>query len=127
MASVCQTKLWVDRNEAVFRDKKTSLQVCAAQYWVIGTRQLRALAKREHRKADTSIRGATLLACLELFVQDPRGFPNHDTLPTQGLLHKISPELCIMGHDIPGPINYRYIFLARVAQWELSDGRKKLG
>ncbi|KAG3091729.1 hypothetical protein PI124_g10240 [Phytophthora idaei] len=31
MASVCQTKLWVDRNEAVFRDKKISLQECAAQ------------------------------------------------------------------------------------------------
>ncbi|KAF1778115.1 hypothetical protein GQ600_21916 [Phytophthora cactorum] len=76
----------VDRNEAVYRYKKISLQECAAQYWVIGTRQLRALAKREHRKAGTAIRGATLLACLELFVQDPRGSPSlsaisHDQPP----------------------------------------------
>ncbi|KUF88120.1 hypothetical protein AM588_10001716 [Phytophthora nicotianae] len=32
-----------------------------------------------------------------------------------------------MAHTFPGPLTYHYVFLERVAQWELPDGRKKLG
>lgn len=91
MSTVCQTTLWTVRNDVVFRDDHASVSASTARFWDTGLRQLRALTKREHRGADTAIRGARLHACLELFAQDPRGFPHHpgtshDQLPVNPAL-----------------------------------------
>ncbi|ETI46472.1 hypothetical protein F443_09134 [Phytophthora nicotianae P1569] len=43
------------------------------------------------------------------------------------VLQEVNAECCVMAHTFPGPLTCHYVFLERVAQWELPDGRKKLG
>ena len=91
MSSICLTRLWIERNDAVFKGERTSVPQSISRYWEVGIRQLTALAKREHRGVDTVIQGALLHAGLDLFTIEPRVLlettvESHETLPDPVLL-----------------------------------------
>ena len=86
LTTVCHTRLWTDRNAVVFRGADQYGHNGTEQQWEACIRQLRAVAKREDRAAATAIRGATLNACIELLIRQPRGSPlfqgiGHDQPP----------------------------------------------
>ncbi|OWZ02873.1 hypothetical protein PHMEG_00025490, partial [Phytophthora megakarya] len=43
------------------------------------------------------------------------------------VLQEIDSYTRVMVHDIPGQTSVRYVFLARTAQWELPDGKRRMG
>ena len=73
LATICQTKLWTDRNEAVYC--AASVDIRGSSYWATCICHLRAIAKREHRKVVTATSGAMLYACIELLEREPTGVP----------------------------------------------------
>ena len=75
LATICQTKLWTDRNEAVYRAASVDIRGSTNRYWTTCICHLRAIAKREHRKVATATSGAMLYACIELLEREPTGVP----------------------------------------------------
>ena len=75
LATVCQTKLWTDRNEAVYRAATINICGSTQSCWATCICHLRAIAKREHRKVATATQGAMLYACIELLEREPTGVP----------------------------------------------------
>ena len=78
----------VDRNAAVFKAVTVHLPSSISSFWASCFCQLRAIAKREHRKLATATHGALLYVCIELLERDPRGPPlssvtSHDVPPNE--------------------------------------------
>nr|BAP69110.1 RxLR effector candidate protein [Hyaloperonospora arabidopsidis Emoy2] len=65
LAKLCQTRLWEDRNDAVYPAATTDITSTMNIFWTACIRQLRAVAIREHRKMSSAIHYAMLFACIE--------------------------------------------------------------
>ena len=75
LATICQTRIWVDMNAAMFKDVTVHITSSISRFWALCLCQLRAIAKRAHRKLATATHDALLYACIELLERDPRGPP----------------------------------------------------
>ena len=75
LATMCLTRLWTDRNEAVYSAAVTDLPGTTQSFWTACVCQLRAIATREPRKEASSIMAAVLLASMELLERAPDGPP----------------------------------------------------
>nr|BAP69111.1 RxLR effector candidate protein [Hyaloperonospora arabidopsidis Emoy2] len=65
LAKLCQTRLWADRNDAVYPTATTDITSTMTSFWTACILQLRAIAIREHRKMLSAIHYAMLYACIE--------------------------------------------------------------
>uniref|UniRef100_M4B720 RxLR effector candidate protein n=1 Tax=Hyaloperonospora arabidopsidis (strain Emoy2) TaxID=559515 RepID=M4B720_HYAAE len=75
LATLCQTRLWADRNDAVYQAATTDITSTMTSFWNACIRQLRAIAIREHRKRSSTIHGAMLFARIALLEHKPCGSP----------------------------------------------------
>ena len=75
LATMCLTRLWTDRNEAVYSTLVTDIPGTTQSFWTACVCQLRAIATREHRKEASAIMGAVLLSSIELLERAPDGPP----------------------------------------------------
>ena len=75
LVTICQTKLWTYRNDAVYQAATKDITSTTTNFWDTCTRQVRAIALREHRNVSYAIQGATLYACIELIEYEPRRPP----------------------------------------------------
>ncbi|CAH0517697.1 unnamed protein product [Peronospora belbahrii] len=73
--TVIITMLWQHRVDNMSRHENIPMQASEALIWGRIQRQLRALIKRFHCRADTAVRGAQLSACYDIFISEPRGPP----------------------------------------------------
>ncbi|GMF66372.1 unnamed protein product [Phytophthora lilii] len=53
--------LWIQRNGATFHKREVTIAGSVQEFWKTGIRQLRALAKRECRRAETRVQGTRLM------------------------------------------------------------------
>lgn len=75
LATICHTKLWTDRNDAVYNGTVHDLAGTTQSFWTSCVCQLRAIATREHRKEASAMMGAVQFACIELLEYAPEGSP----------------------------------------------------
>ena len=75
LATMCLTRLWTDRNEAVYSTLVTDIPGTTQSFWTACVYQLCAIATREHRKEASAIMGAVLLSSIELLERAPDGPP----------------------------------------------------
>jgi len=62
LSSICIARLWLQRNRVVFQHAIMTIEGSVQEFWETGMRQLRAIGKRESRRADSSINGDTSAA-----------------------------------------------------------------
>ena len=57
LCSICISRLWLQRNRVTFQQATMTIEGSVQEFWETGMRQLRAIGKRESRRADSSING----------------------------------------------------------------------
>ena len=61
VSSICITTLWVQRNRVTFQHEVVTINGSVAEFWETSMRQLRAIGKRESRRAAFQIQGTRLI------------------------------------------------------------------
>ena len=83
LSSICLTSLWIQRNRVTFQQGEVTVGGSVAEFWDTSMRQLRAVAKREYRRADTQIQGTRLLLCQRALARQRRESSPLVTSPVQ--------------------------------------------
>ena len=74
LSSVCITSLWIQRNRVTFQRGSVTIGGSVKEFWQTGLRQLRVVAKREYRRADTKIKERV---CYYVLDNDPGNQESH--------------------------------------------------
>ena len=102
LAKLCQTRLWADRNDAVYPTATTDITSTMTSFWTACILQLRAIAIREHRKMLSAIHYAMLYACIERL--------EHKSCGSPGVLEEVPglpPEHPALGYDYIRDLSHR--------------------
>ena len=83
LSSICIARLWLQRNRVTFQQATMTIEGSVQEFWETGMRQLRAIGKRESRRADSSINGTRLLLCQRVIARQPREPSPQVTSPVQ--------------------------------------------